>query len=88
MKRYEITFLRPAEKEFEALNAKTQRSIGRRIDGLAEDPRPRGSKKLKNTEDTYRIRVGVYRVLYVVNDREIVITVIRIRHRADAYRDR
>ena len=55
------------------------------INELAKDPRPPGSKKLKGEDRTYRIRVGDYRVLYEVYDQEILVLVIRIRHRKDAY---
>jgi mRNA interferase RelE/StbE len=57
-----------------------------RIDALALDPRPPASKKLPGGEDLYRIRVGDYRVIYQVQARIVVVTVIRIGHRRDIYR--
>ena len=51
---------------------------------FADNPRPPGAMKLTNSE-LYRIRVSTYRVIYEINDREIKIVIIRIRHRRDAY---
>lgn len=45
-----------------------------------------GVRKLQGSERTYRIRVGDYRVIYDVFDLALVVQVIRIRHRKDAYR--
>jgi len=51
---------------------------------LANNPRPTGAIKLTNS-DLYRIRVSSYRVVYEINDQEIKVVIIRIRHRRDAY---
>jgi mRNA interferase RelE/StbE len=53
--------------------------------GLNKIPRPHGTVKLEGTEG-YRIRVGEYRVVYLVNDRERVVDVVRIAHRREVYR--
>ena len=50
------------------------------------NPRPQGVKKLKGECDAYRIRVGDYRVVYEIFDREIRVLVIAIGHRRDIYR--
>jgi mRNA interferase RelE/StbE len=55
------------------------------IKQLGEDPRPHGCKKLKGTE-AYRVRNGDYRIIYTINDKEILITVIKVGHRKDVYR--
>jgi mRNA interferase RelE/StbE len=55
------------------------------IEALAEDPRPPQSRKLSG-EEKYRLRCGVYRVLYEIRDNEIVVIVVRARHRKDVYR--
>jgi mRNA interferase RelE/StbE len=54
---------------------------------LREEPRPKGSRKLRGGTDTYRIRVGDYRAVYDVDDGEQQITILRVRHRRDVYRD-
>lgn len=56
-----------------------------RIAALADDPRPHGCEKLSALE-RYRIRVGDYRIVYAVEDAELVVWVVRIGHRRDVYR--
>jgi mRNA interferase RelE/StbE len=82
---YRVVTSPSAEKELEKLPKKAVQRITRAIDELAENPRPRGCLKLQGEENTYRIRVGVYRVVYEIRDKEIVVLVLRIRHRKDAY---
>jgi mRNA interferase RelE/StbE len=56
------------------------------VETLATDPRPEGVRKLTDTENTYRIRVGDYRVVYNISDKRLVIEIIRVRDRKDAYK--
>ena len=56
------------------------------INGLAENPRPLGVKKLVGFERTYRIRVGDYCILYDIFEKKLIIEIIRIRHRKDVYK--
>lgn len=62
----------------------------RRIDAcilaLAENPRPPGSRKMQGMEDTYRVRVGAYRVVYRIDDADRIVLVTRIGHRREVYR--
>jgi mRNA interferase RelE/StbE len=53
---------------------------------LAADPRPHGCIKLKGFDNKYRIRVGDYRVLYEIHQKIVVVLIIEISHRKDAYR--
>jgi mRNA interferase RelE/StbE len=85
VKRYTIQYARPARKELEALPAEIQERIVDAIDSLRDDPRPRGSKKLKGS-DNYRIRVGHYRVVYEILEKTVVVLIVRVTHRKDAYR--
>jgi mRNA interferase RelE/StbE len=88
--RYEISLLPTATRELAGLSVAVQRRIGRAIDALAADPRPRGSRRLagKPAEQTWRIRVGDYRVLYEIRDAALIVLVIRIGHRREIYRRR
>jgi mRNA interferase RelE/StbE len=54
---------------------------------LGAQPWPVGSQKLQGTDGTYRIRVGDYRIVYTVSQEPEVVTIIRVRHRKDVYRD-
>ena len=57
----------------------------RELEALASQPRPSGVKKLQGERDLWRIRIGEYRVIYSVNDRNRVVDVVRVRHRSKAY---
>jgi mRNA interferase RelE/StbE len=80
-----IVFKPSAIKELGRLPEKIQKSILQHIEALTHDPRPYGAIKLTNSE-LYRIRVSSYRVIYEINDQEIKIVIVRIRHRKDAYK--
>ena len=73
-------------KEIEAIPQKKERQrIISRIGQLANDPRPPGSKKLSG-HNKYRIRRGTYRIVYSIEDNELVIVVVKVGHRKDVYR--
>ena len=59
--------------------------LGRRIDSLAENPRPQGIKKLSSEEDMYRLRVGDYRIIYQIREKSLLVLIVRIGHRSDIY---
>jgi mRNA interferase RelE/StbE len=83
---YSIQFLRPARKDLENLSSKMQARIMKAIDNLKDNPHSRLSKKLKGSVDTFRIRVGDYRVIYEIHEDEIVVLIIRVGHRKDVYK--
>jgi mRNA interferase RelE/StbE len=84
---YKITFQSSAQKELEHMPKQVVHKIGIAIEKLAKDPRPVGVKKLKNSdEDLYRIRVGDYRVIYVIRDDIRIVNIRRIGHRKEIYR--
>ncbi len=86
MGKYKV-FIKPsAVAEIEAIQQKKIRQqIIRRIEGLATDPRPNGSKKLSG-HDRYRIRQGVYRIVYAVENDKLVVYIVKVGHRKDVYR--
>jgi mRNA interferase RelE/StbE len=57
------------------------------VNRLADNPQPNGSKKLKDSEDSYRIRVGDYRVIYELLGEIRIVFIQRVRHRKDVYRE-
>ncbi len=65
---YSVQIKDSAKKEIAALPTDVLRRVSDRIDELALDPRPSGCEKLRGAEDTYRLRVGDYRILYEVHD--------------------
>ena len=62
-----------------------QRRLQPQIDALAANPRPPGAAKLKGAKNLYRIRVGTYRVKYIIRDERLVVTVINVGHRQGFY---
>ena len=82
---YSLVIARSAQKELDALDEPLFARIDRKILALADDPRPLGSKKLKGYKDAWRIRVGNWRVVYIINDPAKLVTVTRIAHRRDVY---
>lgn len=85
MIKYEITLASSAEKEINSLPESVQKRVEKAIDSLKSNPRPRGTAKLKSKEDLYRIRVGDYRIIYVVDDKKHLVDVSYVRHRSKAY---
>ena len=86
MASYRIEFARSAEKDLRKIAKKEIPRILRAVEALADEPRPSGAKKLTGSERTYRIRTGGYRVVYEVEDGILVVLVVRIASRGDAYR--
>ncbi|MGF3053125.1 type II toxin-antitoxin system RelE family toxin [Microbacterium sp. YY-03] len=84
--RYEIRYAQSALKSLRKLDRGIARRILSAIDALALDPRPHGCKQLTGGSGEMRIRVGDYRVIYAVNDGEVVILVLAIGHRREVYR--
>lgn len=68
------------------LPRKIQVRLKPKIDALADNPRPHGTKKLAGEDDLYRIRIGDYRVIYQVQDLVLLIVVVKIGGRKDVYR--
>ena len=81
---YGIRFLPSVRKDLRGLPRAAVRRILNAIDQLADDPRPPNCGKLTG-HDLYRIRVGVYRVVYEIHGRELVIVVVKVGHRRDVY---
>jgi mRNA interferase RelE/StbE len=82
---YAIVFARSARKELEALDPPIIERVIARIEALATEPRPTGSRKLRGSGNLWRVRVGDYRVVYALDDRRRVVDIVRVRHRRDAY---
>jgi mRNA interferase RelE/StbE len=84
---YAITFARSARKELENLPADIADRILRKIEALAENPRLPGVIKLRGSINSWRLRVGDYRVVYSINVFSRTVDVAVVRHRRDVYRD-
>jgi mRNA interferase RelE/StbE len=82
---YRVDLRRKAAKDLSDMPKEYARRVAQHIDGLSEDPRPLGVKKLKGVGG-YSLRAGVYRVLYDIDDGARRVTIFRIKHRREAYR--
>ncbi|MDX2040811.1 MAG: type II toxin-antitoxin system RelE/ParE family toxin [Acidobacteriota bacterium] len=82
---YQVTFARSARKELECLGAEIVGRIFRKIERLAEQPRPAGCLKLVGENNLWRIRISDYRVIYSIDDKREVVDVVAVRHRREAY---
>jgi mRNA interferase RelE/StbE len=83
---YAVEFAPSAARAFRKLESAVQRRIASAIDALALRPRPAGAVKLAGGDDTFRIRVGDYRVVYIVENRILRVVIVRVAHRKEAYR--
>ncbi|MFN4258292.1 MAG: type II toxin-antitoxin system RelE family toxin [Gemmataceae bacterium] len=83
---YELIIKPSAEKEMDRLPARVRQRIVAALEGLREEPRPPGCAKLHGTDDFWRIRAGQYRVVYTIRDAALIVLVVRVAHRKDAYR--
>lgn len=83
----EVGFKPSALRQFRKLAPDIQPTILAEIEALADQPRPDSCKKLKGETDLSRIQVAhIYRVIYEIQDKQLLITVVKIGHRREVYR--
>ena len=83
---HRVVVLPSAARSLGRLPRNDLRRIAEALDNLQIDPRPPGVVKLTGEGDKYRVRVGRYRILYVIRDEILTVTVVAIGHRRDVYR--
>ena len=82
--RRRVRVAKSAERELKTIPSPTLERIAKAIASLANDPYPSGCRKLAGVRDSFRVRIGAYRVVYrVVPD---TVTVLKVAHRASVYR--
>ncbi len=86
MGKYKLQIRKSAAKELEAIPGQDAAKIIAHIRSLSDDPRPHGSNKL-SAKEQYRLRIGNYRVIYAVLDKERFVHIIKIGHRKDVYQN-
>ncbi len=87
MASYKLVIKRSAAKEIQSIDQKKMRKrVIERIQELATDPRPRGCEKLSGKHPRYRVRQGPIRILYEINDEEVVVYVVKVADRRDVYK--
>jgi len=85
MGNFEVIFKRSVARDLRQIPKKDVAKILKRIETLRAEPRPPGVEKLSGQEK-YRIRQGVYRILYEIRNNELIVVVVKIGHRRDVYR--
>ena len=86
MARYEIHVKKSVEKDLKPIPGKDVERLVEAIRALGDNPRPPQSIKLSSSEK-YRLRCGLYRILYEICDRELIVCAVKVRHRRDVYRE-
>jgi len=83
---YRVEITETAQKYLSSLSVKSRRIIGRKIDNLAENPRPYGYEPVKGSPGYFRIRSGIYRLIYTILDDALIVIVIHIDVRDKIYK--
>ena len=84
MAKYELVFKKSVAKDLRAFAKQDVKRILDRIKLLSDNPRPPGCEKLSGQE-RYRVRQGVYRVIYAIEDQKLTVLVVKVGHRSDVY---
>lgn len=85
MASFKVTLKSSVAKDFKRLDRLAAHRVMKAIELLQTNPFPHTSKKLVGSQNTFRIRVGDYRVVYIVHTQEKEVEIQRIRHRKDVY---
>jgi len=83
---YTVRLTRPAQKVLDTLEERLLSRIVNALRALEADPRPPGVTKLAGAENQWRVRVGDWRIVYSILDRELVVLVLKLGHRREIYR--
>lgn len=83
---YEVEITPAAKRQIKKLTKSIQQLIVERLEELVENPRPPGVLKMEGEDNLYRVRVGDYRIIYQVQDRMLLIVVVKVGHRGNVYR--
>jgi len=86
MASFEILWKSSSEHDLRKIAHQYIPQIIKAVEGLSEDPFPNNCRKLRESESSYRIRIGDYRVIYQVDSQSKVVTIFHVRHRKEAYR--
>jgi mRNA interferase RelE/StbE len=88
MARYELRVKLSVAKDLRGVPKVDVRRILARMEALRDDPRASGCEKLAGNRELYRVRQGVYRIVYTVDDALVIVEVVKVGHRGDVYRGR
>ena len=86
MARFKVEISQTAERQLKKLHGDDLRRVVTAMLALADDPRPKGSRKLTGYDDVFRIRTGQFRILYSVSGKKLIVIILKIGRRKDVYR--
>lgn len=86
MARYELRVKPSVAKDLRSVPKADVKRILARMEALRDDPRAPGCEKLAGAAELYRVRQGVYRIVYSIDDDQVVVDVVRVGHRGAVYR--
>jgi mRNA interferase RelE/StbE len=82
---YRITLAPSAARQLRKFDPAVRRRIQAAIELLAIEPRPPAATRLVGGSGEWRVRTGNYRIVYEINDNELVVLVLRMGHRREVY---
>jgi mRNA interferase RelE/StbE len=85
---YEVLFRAEAREAFDKLDPAVRQQVGRAIDRLEQNPRPRQATPIVGEPGALRIRTGAWRVIYEIHEGKLVVLVLDVGHRSTVYRSR
>lgn len=83
---YAVLLAPAAERQLKALDKPLQQRMTKRLARLGDNPRPPGVDKLAGEDNLYRVREGEYRIVYTIQDKKLIVLVVKIGHRKEVYR--
>lgn len=83
--KYTVEISAPVRKQMKRMPNSDKKKILDKIDSLSDDPRPHGYKKLYYYTDFFRVRVGNYRIIYTIQAEQLVVVIVEVTDRRDAY---
>ena len=86
MNKYNIALKKSVEKDLKKIPLNEYKKIKTKILALSHTPRPIGIRKLVNEDEKYRIRIGDYRIIYLIDDNNNKVIIFGVGHRKDIYR--
>jgi len=87
MASYSLVFKKSVAKDLRNIPNKDVKRILECIERLREAPRAEGCIKL-SSQERYRVRQGVYRIIYEIRDLELIVVVVKVAHRNEVYKIR
>jgi mRNA interferase RelE/StbE len=84
MGKYRVVFRKSVARDLRRIPNQDARRILAAVGSLSAEPRPSGVERLSGQE-RYRMREGKYRIVYEINDKEVVVVVVKVGHRKDVY---